>query len=128
MTGTYGAGGFDPTATFASASYPLQSRGMGGMERSRGFTNRLTLDEREEWEMEGVKRVSVNRGPVEGEGSGSEGESKSASKDDLDIKEGDGEISPASFTTRNGSEVDLDGSTVHLARLDRGAGGFGRAI
>lgn len=131
--------GFDPTATFASASYPLPNKrgtgtgaGLGmasGMERSRGFTNRLTLDEAdEEWEM--GDKSTRKRGEESGSGSASSFVSSSG-KEEMDLKAKDGEISPVTFTTegqgrsRAGSEVELEGSTIHLARLDRGAGGRG---
>jgi hypothetical protein len=123
---------FDPTATFASASYPppvKRSTGMG-LERARGFTNRLTLDE--EWEM-GAAESSTNRGEgKKGSGSGSSSVS-SDGKEEMDLKTKDGEVSPTTFTTfttagrtsRAGSEIELEGSVVHLATLSRG---YGRAV
>lgn len=119
-----------------------------GMERSRGFTNRLTLDE-EEWEMgdtlpragprspgfrssgRGMGRVDEGSPSGSGHGSASSFVS-SGGKEDMDLKAKDGEISPMTFTTngrsRANSEVELEGSTIHLATLSRGNGGYGRAI
>lgn len=148
--------GFDPTATFASSSYPTTrsfghvsgagigyggtgAGGMGmGLERNRGFTNRLRLDEQEEWEMEEKERaaaVAADSGAAGSDGAELEspvaGPSTKASDEDLKGKADDDEkdekyAEPETPTTAR-SDGEGYGSMVHLARLDKGDGP-GRAI
>lgn len=79
-------------------------------------------------------RRSTGRGMGRVEQGSPEGSfvSSGGGKEELDIKPGDGEFSPNTFTTngrsRAASEVELEGSTIHLATLGRGRGGLGRAI
>lgn len=69
---TTSRGGFDPTATFASASYPSQTKSFGdvtigsglaplgmGENKAKGFTNRMRQDEQDEWEMEEQERKAA---------------------------------------------------------------------
>lgn len=141
---TTSRGGFDPTATFASASYPMQTKSFGDVtigsgaplgngERVKGFTNRMRLDEQEEWEMEEQDRKDAVGGqPLK---------RISEHGDKLDFTLGEDEEymrkiaveglpdSPVTPTTirSHGEEVDAYGSTVVLTRLDKGDGP-GRAI
>lgn len=107
-----------------------------GMERARGFTNRLTLNE-EEWEMEDAGRGNNRRSTGRGEGRSGSGSGSTSSfvssggKEEMDLSTKDGQISPVTFTSNRsvaGSEVELEGSTIHLATLSRGTGGLGRMI
>lgn len=149
-------GGFDPTATFASASYPSQTKSFGdvtigsglpalGGGRAKGFSNRMRLDEQEEWELEEQERKAAVGGAADAAGAAGPGglDRIAEDEDKFELTLGEDEAymrklateglpdSPVTPTTirSHGEETDEYGSTVLLHRLDKGDGtSIGRAI
>ena len=154
---TTSRGGFDPTATFASAAYPSQTKSFGdvtigsgapplGEGRVKGFSNRMRQEEQDEWELEEQERKAglggqSQRLSANGAGRGLNRIKEDDDKFELELGEDeaymrkiateglpDSPLTPTTIRSHdNGDEADVYGSTVVLTRLDKGDGP-GRAI